>query len=43
MIEFLCPDPECQTKLEVGDELAGKIVRCPRYGAVMAYRPETHP
>jgi len=30
MIEFLCSNAECRTKLEVGDELAGKKVRCPK-------------
>ena len=34
-IEFLCSNPECRTKLEVGDELAGKKVRCPKCKTVM--------
>jgi len=29
-IEFLCCNPECRAKLEVGDDLAGKRVRCPK-------------
>jgi len=29
-IEFLCSNPECRKKLQVGDELAGKKVRCPK-------------
>jgi len=27
MIQFQCPNPECRTRLEVGEELAGKKVR----------------
>ena len=34
-IEFLCPDSGCRTKLEVGDKLAGKKVRCPKCKVVM--------
>jgi len=26
MIDFICSNPECRTKLEVGEELAGKTV-----------------
>ena len=29
-IKFLCSNPECRTKLEVGDQLAGKKARCPK-------------
>ena len=29
-IEFLCSNAECGIRLEVGDELAGKKVRCPK-------------
>jgi len=36
MIEFLCPNAECRTKLEVGDELAGKKVRCPKCKTILA-------
>ena len=29
-VEFICSNSECRKKLEVGDELAGKKVRCPK-------------
>ena len=41
-IEFLCSDPECRTKLEVGDDLAGKKVRCPKC-KVVSVAPEPTP
>ena len=34
MVDLICPNPECRTKLEVGDELAGKKVRWPKCKAV---------
>jgi len=34
-IQFHCSNSECRRKLEVGDELTGKKVRCPKCKAVM--------
>ena len=36
MIEFLCSNSECRATLEVGDELAGKKVRCPKCKTILA-------
>ena len=42
MIEFICSNSECRTKLQVGDELAGKKVRCPKCKTV-SVAPEAGP
>ena len=34
-IDFICSNAECRTKLEVGDERAGKKVKCPKCKTVM--------
>jgi len=41
-VQFPCSNPECGTKLEVGDELAGKKVKCPKCKTVMVVpRPDS--
>ena len=41
-IQFHCSNAECRRKLEVGDELAGKKVKCPKCKTVMVVpRPDS--
>ena len=41
-IKFLCSNKDCRAELTVGDELAGKKVKCPRCKTVMVV-PEAEP
>ena len=42
MVEFICSNSECRRKLEVGDERAGKKVKCPKCKTVMVVpRPDS--
>jgi len=34
-VQFHCSNSECRRKLEVGDDLAGKKVRCPKCKTIM--------
>ena len=40
-IEFICSNQDCRRRLEVGDDLAGKKVRCPKCKAVCV-APDTN-
>jgi len=42
MIEFLCSNKDCRAELTIGDELAGKKVKCPKCRTVMVVpRPDS--